>query len=207
LVKLIDYLGHKNLIAPATAFNEVGVPSIVLVDTCSPAGKILGLARFRRTNPKQLLRPYWRILAFSAIKDFTTRPRTARLLAELLELPPVDFILLIHSHALPYLVLHKKTDVIDKIAEISGKQTWEVCLDKENLAPILAALLVQETPDVPGQSKELLRQISSHFDAADMVELVRVEPVMTALELLKAAADSEDSRKPHVSCARDRIGI
>jgi serine/threonine-protein kinase ATR len=150
-------------------------------------------------SARQLFEPFWKSIAFRAVRDLTTRPKTARLLAELLELSVSDLLLLIQRYALPWLVLGKKRDVIQKIAEVRNEtHSFEPCLDMDNVGPILALLLIQDVPDVPAHSMSLLRHVSPHFDEFNLVDIVKIEPLMTCLELLKAAGDAEESRKPHV---------
>lgn len=162
--------------------------------------QIVKLARSRAMTTRQFFEPFWRYLAFSATKDMITRPKLTRLLAELLEMSTSELLLHIQSYALPWLVLTKKRDVIEKIAEARGeKEAWQPCLESGNLGPILALLLTQETSDVQQYSMDLLRNISSHLDkSGGLVELLRIEPIPTILELLKAAGDAEEDRKPHV---------
>ncbi|EMR70330.1 putative protein kinase rad3 protein [Eutypa lata UCREL1] len=183
LVKLVEYLGHASIMTSATAFTE-----------------IMKIAQSRQITPRQLLEPFWRYLAFSALKDYIAKPKLIRLLSELMSMNVPELIIYIHSHAMPWLVLTKKQDVIQKIAEVRGEEeSWQPCLDNANLGPILALLMVQEVPDVPEFSMALFRQISSHFDALTFVELLQVEPLVTTLELLKAAGDADEQRKPHIS--------
>jgi serine/threonine-protein kinase ATR len=162
--------------------------------------QILALARHRHLIPRQLFEPYWRYLAFSAVKDMTTRPRAVRSLAELLDISMSDLLLMVQSHALPWLVLTKRQDVIQKFAD-ARKETepWQPCLDNDNLGPILALLLVQDVPDVSANAIGLLRHVSPHFDGLSLPDLLQIEPLMTTLELLKAAGDADDQRKYRVS--------
>ncbi|KAI1494605.1 phosphatidyl inositol 3-kinase-like protein [Biscogniauxia mediterranea] len=189
LVKLLEYLGHKSTITSATAFTE-----------------IVKIARSRSVSPQQLFGPFWRYLAFSAVKDMTSRPKLTRLLAEILDLSVPQLLLYIQEDALPWLVLTKKTDVIEKIAEVRGeKEPWQPCLDNTNLGRILALLLIQEVPDIQEHAMSLLRHVSPHFDGFHFVDLLRMEPLTTALDLLKAAGDADETRKPHIRSALNQM--
>ncbi|KAI2611792.1 phosphatidyl inositol 3-kinase [Hypoxylon sp. NC1633] len=190
LIKLVDYLGYESMITSAAAFTE-----------------IVKLARSRGMTTRQFFEPFWRYLAFSATKDLTNRPKLTRVLAELLEMSVPDLLLYIQKYALPWLVLTKKRDVIQKIAEARNeKEAWEPCLDSANLGPILALLLTQKTPDVQQHSMDLLRHISPHLDkSGGLLELLRIEPIPTTLELLKAAGDAEEDRKPHIRGALNKM--
>ena len=111
-----------------------------------------------------------------------------------------ELLLYIQKYALPWLVLTKKRDVIQLIADARNeKEIWQPCLDEVNLGPILALLLTQETPDIQKYSMELFGYISPHLNkTGGLLELLRIEPIGTTLELLKAAGDAEEDRKPHV---------
>lgn len=151
-------------------------------------------------STRQLFQPFWRSIAFSAVRNVDSRPNTVRYLAELLELSVSELLLLIQSQALPWLVLHKKRDVIQKIAQVRKEtQIFEPILDNENLGPILALLLIQEANDIEEYAMNLLRHISPHFNKTNLGALLLAEPIITCLELLKAAGDADDDRKPHVS--------
>ncbi|KAI0019098.1 phosphatidyl inositol 3-kinase-like protein [Xylariomycetidae sp. FL0641] len=185
LVKLVEYLGHKNAVTSASAFAEIE-----------------GLARVRQLSTRQLFEPFWRSLAFSATKDVVSSPKLARLLAELLEMSVPQMLVYLQANALPWLVLTKKRDVIQKIAEVrQEKEPWQPCLDNDNLGRILALLLIQEAPNTEQHAMTLLRHVSPHFDGFSLVELLRVEPLMTSLELLMLAADADETRKPHIRSA------
>ncbi|KAI1475228.1 hypothetical protein F4774DRAFT_301721 [Daldinia eschscholtzii] len=190
LVKLVDYLGHDSMIISAAAFAE-----------------IVKLARSRGMAIRQFFEPFWRYLAFSATKDLTTRPKLTKLLAELLDMSVGELLLHIQKYALPWLVLTKKRDVIQKIAEARNeKEAWQPCLDESNLGPILALLLTQEAADIQQSCLELLGHISPHLNkSGGLLELLRIEPIGTTLELLKAAGDCEEDRKPHVRNVLNKV--
>ena len=77
--------------------------------------------------------------------------------------------------------------------------SWQPCLDKNNLGPIVALLLIQNVSDVEAHAMTLLRHISPHFEGFGLGDLILVEPVLICLELLKAAGEAEEERKSHVS--------
>ncbi|OTA56852.1 phosphatidyl inositol 3-kinase-like protein [Hypoxylon sp. EC38] len=190
LIKLVDYLGAESMITSAAAFAE-----------------IVKLARSRGMTTRQFFEPFWRFLAFAATKDLTSRPKLTRLLAELVDMTIPEFLLYIQKYALPWLVLTKKRDVIQTIADARGeKEVWQPCLDEANLGPILALLLTQETADIRQYSMELLGHISPHLnELGGLLELLRIEPIGTTLELLKAAGDAEEDRKPHVRNVLNKV--
>lgn len=182
LLQLILYMGHRNTIISAFAFNE-----------------ILSLAGARRTSPRQLFAPFWTTLGFSAVKDLTSKPQTSEMVSKLLQISVPDLLRLVQIHALPWLILTKKREVIQKIAEARGeKEIWMPCVDGPNLGAIFALLLVQDVPNVEEYCMSLFRHVSPHFARFTLVELLASEPTLTALELFKACGDADEVRKPRV---------
>lgn len=127
------------------------------------------------------------------------RPQTTRLTAELLQISVPEHLLLVQQYALPWLVLTKKKEVVQKIAEARGDQAvWQPCLDQGNLSYILALLLVQDVPNTEEFVLSTLRHISSHFDGITFQALLGSETVLTVLELLKDAGEANGERKERV---------
>lgn len=183
VIKLVDYLGHSNMIVSAFAFNEV-----------------LKLAEHRGETTAQLFQPFWASLAFSVVKDLVAKPQTARMVADLLQMSVPDLLLMLQKHALPWLVLTKKRDIIQKIAEARGEtETWQPCLDPANLPSVLALLLAQDASDIAEHAMSLLGHISSHVAGFELVDLLRTDPLMIALELFKAGAEANELRKARAS--------
>jgi serine/threonine-protein kinase ATR len=185
LLGLVEYLGHRNTIVSAWAFSE-----------------IMNVADSRGISPKRLFQPYWSSLAFSVVKDLVTKPQTASKVAELLQLPGgvPELLRLLQRHALPWLVFKKKRDVIQKFAEARGEtESYEPCIDTANLASILALLLTQEVPDIASFAMSLLRNISQRFKEPELVDLLRTDALLVALELFKIAADGDENRRSRVS--------
>jgi len=183
VIKLVEYLGHRNMIVSGFAFNE-----------------FLNLAESRRETPTQLLQPFWANLAFSVVKDLVSKPQTTRLVADLMQIGVPELLLRLQKHALPWLVLTKKKDVIQKIAEARGEtETWETIMDTANLPSILALLLVQDVPDIVAHTMSLLGHISPRVEGFELVELLRTDPMGIALEIFKNAAEANETRKARVS--------
>ena len=133
-----------------------------------------------------------------------SKPQTTRIVADLFQLGVSELVLHIQRHALPWLVLSKRRDVVQKIAEFRGEnEAWQPCVDSANLSSILALLLIQDVPahQLETYTMALLRNISSHFNKSTLVELLRAEAVPVILELLKSAGDADESRKALV-CSR-----
>jgi serine/threonine-protein kinase ATR len=162
--------------------------------------ELLNLADSRGETAAQLFGPFWPSLAFSVVKDLVSRPQTARLVADLMHMSVSELLLRLQKHALPWLVLTKKREVVQKVAEARGEsETWETCMDAANLPPILALLLVQDAPDIADHTMSLLAHITPRFDGIELVELLRTDPLPIALELFKASSGANEARKTKVS--------
>ncbi|OHE96626.1 phosphatidylinositol 3 [Colletotrichum orchidophilum] len=182
LHKLLEYLGSINSLIASCAFNE-----------------ILNLASALNTSPRRLFEPFWRNLAYFAVKDMQARPQICRAIADLLQISVTDFLLLIQTHALPWLVLMKKKEVIQKIAEARGERDiWVPILDPANAGPIIALLLIQDVRNIEEFVMSRLVEVSSHLETFSLVELVQSEVCTIALELFKAAGEADEARKPRI---------
>ncbi|CAH0039431.1 unnamed protein product [Clonostachys solani] len=180
LIQLLEYLGNSNNVVSAFAFNELMI-----------------LAESRGTTPRRLLDPYWRNLAYLTTKDMVHRPQRSRAVAELLQMSISELLLLIQAHALPWLVLEKRQDVIQKLADARQESDPEHVI-MNNLAPIITLLLVQEVEDVTAFANSRIAEIAPKLHHTSLVELIRSDPVLLAMEFLKAAGDADPSRKPLV---------
>lgn len=179
LIKLLEYLGSSNTMVSSFAFNE-----------------LLNLAEALETTPRRLFEPFWRSLAYLATKDMIHRPQRSRAIAELLQISVSDLLLLIQTHALPWLVLDKRVDVIRKFSEARQENDiWRPLMDSSNFAAIVSLLLLQETEDPEEFTKARLDNISPHFHNLSLSYLLQSEPVLIAMELLKAAADGGEERQ------------
>lgn len=127
------------------------------------------------------------------------RPQQSRAIAELLQISVNDLLLLIQTHALPWLVLDKRNDVIQKIADARQEPgIWQPLLDNANLAAILSLLMIQEPDNIETFIKSRLEEISPHFRPHSIIDMIQIEPVLIVIELLKAAAEADDERKQSV---------
>ncbi|KAL8413730.1 hypothetical protein RB594_005107 [Gaeumannomyces avenae] len=185
IVQLLNFLGHRNTIVSAFAFNEV-----------------LNLASARNMTPRRLFEPFWKSIAFTTVKDMIARPQTTRVTAEILQLSVTEHLLLVQQSALPWLVLTRKKEVIQKIAEARGEtEVWKPCLDNANLSYILALLLVQEAPNIQEFVLSTLQHISSHFNNITFQALIGSETVLTVLELLRDAGEASEERRERIRLA------
>jgi serine/threonine-protein kinase ATR len=150
----------------------------------------------------QMFKPFWRSIGPTAVKDLQSRPQTAQLVADLLRVSVSELLLSIQADVLPWLVLTKNQDVIVRIAQARGDpDPGKACLEGSNKGPIMALLLVQNVPDLESFITALYRNISQFFDGFGFVDLLKIEPMLIAVELLQNAGEEDDSRRSRVlSC-------
>lgn len=200
LHQLLGYLGIGNTLIASCAFSEV----CRLSKDCTTRGlhceQIINIAAARKVSCRKLFEPFWGTLAYIVIKDMIPRPQISRAVAELLQLSVNELLLLIQSHALPWLILAKKRDVVQKIVEARRDDARSAILESNNNGPIMALLLVQQVPDIESFVMSRLREFSA-FESCTLVDLLKAEAVPIVLGLLKAAGDSDEEGKPRVSVA------
>lgn len=136
----------------------------------------------------------------TAVKDLFTRPQTAQLMADLLSISVPDLLQNTQSYTLPWLVLSKKKDIIQRITQVAGaSDPWEICIQNKNLAPILAYLLVQPVPDQEEFIMALFKDMSpTGFAKFDLSDLIKIAPIEIAVELLNAAGEPDEGKKSRV---------
>ena len=137
------------------------------------------------------------------MKELQNRPQIAQQLSDLLGTTVQEFLVWTKTYTLPYLVLMRRHDILRRIAHAHGSDVslWSICVDPVNMAAILAFLLVQPSTDQESLIPALLAEASPEFSDRDLMELLKMEPILTAFELLKAAAESEEARKSKVGVA------
>ncbi|KAF2828831.1 hypothetical protein CC86DRAFT_319926 [Ophiobolus disseminans] len=179
---LIEYFGHPNALICALASSEL--------DT---------IASDFGTNASQLLQPYWRVIAFSVIKDYSSRPQKIHYLAELTEQSVRQLLLLTQADTIPHLVLTKRRDIIEKIAQARKASVGEVLTQpKRNLAKTLALLLCQAVPDVETSTMDSLAAIEPAIREGSnnkLEALLTADITGVAIEILVLAADQDESNK------------
>ncbi|KAJ5708031.1 hypothetical protein N7488_007832 [Penicillium malachiteum] len=180
LLRLLEYLGHPNPYICAVAYNELS--KLAQQFTLTPAG---------------LFRPYWRTLSVVVVKNLQSRPYMAEQLCELLGMKVDSFLRLTEVHVLPYLVLTRKRDIICRIGASRDEveSPFDVCSEKNNLAAILAFLLAQESSNPEGMIMSLLAEIDPAFKGRTLAELVRIEPILIACDLLKSLGEAGEQNK------------
>ncbi|KAL3460576.1 hypothetical protein BJX64DRAFT_278456 [Aspergillus heterothallicus] len=174
LLRLIEYLGHSNPFISGVAYTEM-----------------FKLAHQRAVTPAALCRPFWRTLSVIVAKNLQSRPYMAEQLCDLLGMRVDDFLRLTEVFVLPHLVLSRKRDVIARIGATykDAKTPVDICSEKDNLAAILAFLLCQPSSEPQKMIMSTLSAVDSAFDGRTLAELVRIEPILIACDLLKGLGD------------------
>ena len=180
LVRLVEYLGHSNPYVSGLVY-----------------GELQKLAQSLNLTPASLLRPFWRTIGVTVIKNLQTRPVIAQQLCDLLGLKVEGLLIMIEEFALPYLVLTGRRDVILRIALAHGPtmSPFDLCTQRKNLAPILSFLLAQPFSDSEEMIMSLLAGVSQDFRDHDLSSWVKLEPAQTACDLLKDLAEADDAHK------------
>lgn len=187
LGQLVEYLGHTNTVIYGAAYNE-----------------LCFLADDLHTSPQELLRPYWKTIGFSIVNDLDTNPQKAKLVVELIgEISYVSqLLILIHEDVLPVLVLNKRTDVLQRIANAKKMSIEEICLQpRAHLARIIALLLCQPGADVERRAMDTLVAVAPGLQQTrqKLHDLVQLDAAAMASEVFKLAADRDADEKALVS--------
>lgn len=157
---------------------------------------------------EQMFKPFWRSIGPIAVRDLQSRPQIAQLVADLLRVSVSELLLSIQAEVLPWLVLTKNQDVIMRIAQARGEtDPGQACFQGSNRGPILALLLVQNVPDLENFITALYRDISPFFHGFGFVDLLKIEPMLIAVELLQNAGEEDDSRRSRVCHVISKCGV
>ncbi|KKA22075.1 Non-specific serine/threonine protein kinase [Rasamsonia emersonii CBS 393.64] len=183
LLRLLEYFGHTNPYVCAVAYTELAK-----------------LAQLLSTTPASLLRPFWRSLSITVVKNLQTRPHMAEQLCDLLGMGVDDLLRLTEVHILPYLVLTRKRDIIARIGASyqTAKSPFELCTEKNNLASILAFLLSQPSSDPEGMILSLFADVDPEFQNRSLAAFLRTEPILIARDLLKYLGDAGEDKESRI---------
>ena len=181
LLKLVEDLGHTNALVCGIAFDELQ--------------RICNHSPF---SAMKLFAPYWRTIAVTVVQDLHRRPQIAQQMSDLLAMSVPDFLALTQVHTIPFFVLHKRQDVLQRIANACGQSIMALCREHNNLAAILSSILLRTTTDAENVVMALLNTVSPEFENVDCAELLKSEPQSTATELLKSAGEDDEMKRPKV---------
>ncbi|GAM33244.1 ATR checkpoint kinase [Talaromyces pinophilus] len=176
LLRLLEYLGHANPYICAVAYTE-----------------LLKLSQESSTTVAGLLRPFWRSLSVTVVKNLRNRPHMAEQLCDLLGMSVDSFLQLTEVHTLPYLVYTRRREIIMRIAAAyPSKSAFELCMERNNFASIIAYLLSQPEENHEAMIYSLLVDIDPKFKETSVTMLLKTEPIPITRELLKNMGDAGD---------------
>jgi serine/threonine-protein kinase ATR len=156
----------------------------------------------------ELFKPFWSSIAMLVVKDLITCPQKAQQLSELLGMSVHEMLILTQTDTVPYLILMKKRDVLQRIAQARSATTTIQDLwlqPSKNLAAVLSLLLVQPSADVEQSAVDLLQEAAPGFSETDLSALVKVDPILIACEILKHAGDFQEAKKPNVCISNIKL--
>lgn len=119
-----------------------------------------------------------------------------------MQIDVAEFLKITQHYTLPYMVLYKRPEIVEKIAQAVGLKVWDICYN--NLAAILALLLAQGGNNIEQATMALLVNTSAEFKNCSFTELVRPEAVSIVTELLKASGDQDDEERKAGVCLLGR---
>lgn len=198
LLKLVEYLGHTNPLICGLAYDEVGI-SIV---ECFQADQVQ-IQRLSNHSPfsaMKLFAPYWGTIAVTVVQDLHRRPQITQQVSDLLAMSVSDFLSMTQIHTVPFFVLIKKQDILQRIADACSQSIMALCREHNNLAAILSCVLLRTSSDVESLVMNLLNAVSPEFSNVDCAELLKSEPQATASELLRAGGEADEAKKAKVCC-------
>ncbi|KAK7608921.1 hypothetical protein JOL62DRAFT_524081 [Phyllosticta paracitricarpa] len=187
LLQLVDLLGHTHPLICGVAYNE-------LLSLCE---------HFQRT-PSELLKPFWRNISFGVFKDLHSCPQKAQQLSDFLEMSIDQLLVLTQTDLLPYLVLTKRRDILERVAAARNTNVQDVCVQpKANMASILTILFLHaaedmESEDIESSAMDLLCESVPEFHTTDLQTLIKQDPTLIAFNILKAAAIEEGPKKERI---------
>lgn len=149
----------------------------------------------------ELLRPFWRTIAISVIKDLPNRPQKAQQLADILGKSVDDLLIETQEETLPFLLLSKHGDTLQRIANARspGGSIRDLCMQSRNLTVILANLLIQDPKHMESTVHSFLGQASPELRKVSASDLLKLDIVAVACELLKIASDVEGAAQKKVN--------
>lgn len=142
--------------------------------------------------------PYWGTVAPTVVKDLHHRPQIAQYISELLGMSVDEFLVLTQVYTVPYFVLTKKRDILQKLAQSCGQSVGLLCMDHNNMAAILTCILLHPSDDMGSIYLKFLAAMSSEFSDIRWRDLLWAQAVSIASELLKVASEGNGVKGPKV---------
>ena len=186
LMKLVDYLSHKNSLVRHTAITSIH-----------------RLARSSNDTPWTLFSPYLRHISIHVLRRSASQPQLIAVFANLvgktvfcdsltfLGISTMTFLARTEAYIIPTLVLLGRQDLFQRIVVASNHESSQKLL-YDNIAPIMAQLLTS------GSDKDQLIRYLSHmepkFSGLNVDEIIRSVPIPLCSELLQMFADESIKR-------------
>lgn len=133
--------------------------------------------------------PYWGTVAPTVVKDLYRRPQIAQYMSDLLGMSVDEFLVLTQVYTVPYFVLTKKREILQKIAQACGQSIGLLCMDRHNMDAILTCILLHPSDDMESIYFKFLVTLSSEFKDVRWKELIWAQAASIASELLKVAGE------------------
>ncbi|ANB14310.1 protein kinase MEC1 [Sugiyamaella lignohabitans] len=168
LMRLLEYLGSSNAFHSSVAYHE-----------------ITGIARSKNLTCWQLFTPFWSTISVVIVKQMVVNKSLLKRFAELLHIPTVDFLQRTTSFTVPYLVLAKKYDAVEMIAEACGSTSKKIYLD--HVPMILAVLLTQDVPNPEVFAEQRWLDADPSFGIVEFADVISPNIQGLSFELLKLA--------------------
>jgi serine/threonine-protein kinase ATR len=145
--------------------------------------------------------PFWRSVAPAVVKDILNCPQRVQQLSDILGLKGgVDELLVLtQSYTVPFLVLTKKHDVLQRMVQAShGTESVEQLImePRKNLTCVLSLLLL-ESGNSEHNASVLLQEAAPNLKGR-FVDLLKLDPMSPFCEILKAAGEHDDAKKQKV---------
>ena len=119
-------------------------------------------------------------------------------MSDLLGIDVAAFLRLTQEFTVPYLVLTKRGDILQRIANACVPpypSVGALCMSRGNMPTILAYLLLHTaSSEWETVIMSLLREASTDFLTVDLADVINLESVLTVSELLKAAGEEEEGK-------------
>lgn len=185
LHQLVEYLGHTSKSLSDMAYLE-----------------IRHVAHFTASNaPRVLFKPFWKIIGVTAVKDILRRPQKIQQLSDLMDLSVNQLLVIIQADVVPWLVLEKRQEILQRVAKARGRETtvWALCMARRNLVAILSSITVQHPSNLIEAMSDRLAYASAEFAKEDVTNLLKAEQIAVACEVLKVAGDKNGVDREQVA--------
>ncbi|KAI5778912.1 hypothetical protein EDC01DRAFT_672633 [Geopyxis carbonaria] len=176
LLQLVENFGNASNFLVGVAFNELSE-----------------IAEAHDLVPRKLITPFYRTISPDVVRQLKSKPQVIEHLARFMCISVDEFLHQTRKYTLPHLILWKKDDVVQTIAQTVGMTVQTLC--HQNIPSILSVLFIQEWDDLEESAMAALRAISPHFASSSLGELVRPDASKLAAELLKLCGDAVDERE------------